>query len=326
VPRSGQVRFPVLAIKYSSNVIWSDARIAPCGGDGQAHLVFRGMSCACVQASDAGYFVAGGFVEACAVGSQLKADFQLTIETILRYLEYNMSFKTFLIFCDSAPYTFYDELYEKDNFVETMRKSIIDGSKKYLSHLCSSLFKFLKQLSYHYQGLQNFDMEALEDLFPENPISQKTIFLETLNKPEVLESIFSATREEELLLNISTKSFRKYKFQQIENLSDNVINNSDKTPDWILSDENIKTIVSNLSDFGVAERKLSAVRSLLKDYISDENPLRFANHRYPTRSKDGGALLGSYFGQASTTVTGNKGSRKRAISDEEISSSSSKQI
>jgi hypothetical protein len=83
--------------------------------------------------------------------------------------------------------------------------------------------------------------------------------------------------------------------------------------------------VSKLSDFGVAERKLSVVRSLLKDYISDENSLLFVNHRYPTRSKDGGAPLVSYFGQASTTVTGNKGSRKRAISDGEISSSS-KQI
>ena len=109
-----------------------------------------------------------------------------------------MSFKTFLyelynVSCPSR-HVFCDELYEKDNSVKTMRKSIIDGSKKYLSHLCSSLFKFLKQLSYHYQGRQNFDMEALEDLFPEVPMSQKTIFLETLNKPEVLKSIFSVTR------------------------------------------------------------------------------------------------------------------------------------
>ena len=60
-----------LAIKYSSyNVLWCDAHIAPCGGDGQAYLVFRSMSCACVQAGDAGYYcAAGGFVEACAVGS-----------------------------------------------------------------------------------------------------------------------------------------------------------------------------------------------------------------------------------------------------------------
>ena len=97
--------------------------------------------------------------------------------------------------------------------------------------------------------------------------------METLNKPEVLKSIFSVTREEELLLNISNKSFRNYKYQLIENISDNVIKNSDKTPDWILSNENIKTIVSKLSDFGVAERKLSAVRSVLRDYISDKNPL-----------------------------------------------------
>ena len=52
-----------LAIKYFSYVLWCDARIAPCGGDGKAHLVFRGMSCACVRASDAGYCAAGGFVE-----------------------------------------------------------------------------------------------------------------------------------------------------------------------------------------------------------------------------------------------------------------------
>ncbi len=104
------------------------------------------------------------------------------------------------------------------------------------------------------------DMDALEDLFPEVPIiGHKTIFLETLNKPEVLKSIFSVTREEELLLNISNKSFKNFKFQLIENISDNVIKNSDKTPDWILSNENIKTIVSNLSDFGVAEKKFSAV-------------------------------------------------------------------
>ena len=201
-----------------------------------------------------------------------------------------------------------------------MRKSIIDGSKKYVSNLCSSMFKFLKQLSYHYQGQENFNMDALEDLFPEVPISHKTIFLETLNKPEVLKSIFSVTREEELLLNIFNKSFKNYKFQLIDNISDNVIKNSDKTPDWILSDKNIKTIVSNLSDFGVAERKLSAVRSLLRNYISDENPLRFANHRYPTRSKDKDDAPPhvSYFGQASTSVSGNKGSRKRTISDEEV--------
>ena len=233
-----------------------------------------------------------------------------------------MSFKTFFIFCESAPYTFYNELYEKDNTVQPKRKSIIDGSKKYLSNLCSSMFKFLKQLSYHYQGQENFNLDALEDLFPEIPISNKTLFLETLNKPEVLKSIFSVTREEELLLNISNKSFRNYKYQLIENISDNVIKNIDKTPEWILSNENIKTIVSNLSDFGVAERKISAVRSLLRDYISDENHLPYANHRYQTRSKDGGAPFVSYFGQASTSVTANKGSRKRAISDEIISSSS----
>ncbi len=80
--------------------------------------------------------------------------------------------------------------------------------------------------------------------------------------------------------------------------------------------------MSNLSDFGVAERKISAVRSLLKDYISDQNHLPYANHRYPTRSKDKNAPFVSYSGQASATVTGNKGSRKRAISEEEISSSS----
>ncbi len=99
-----------------------------------------------------------------------------------------------------------------------------------------------------------------------------------------------------------------------------MIKNSDKTPDWILSNENIKTIVSNLSDFVVAERKLSSVRSLLRDYISDENPLPYADHRYhPTRSKvkDPKDHV-SYFGQASTSVTGNKGSRKRTISDEQI--------
>ena len=111
-----------------------------------------------------------------------------------------------------------------------MRKSNIDGSKKYLNHLCSSMFKFLKkQLSYHYQVRENFDMNALKDLFPEVPMSQKTIFLETLNKPEVLESIFSVTRKEELLVNISTKSFKRYKNQLIENISDNVIKNNDKT-------------------------------------------------------------------------------------------------
>ena len=60
----------------------------------------------------------------------------------------------------------------------------------------------------------------------------------------------------------------------------------------------------------------------MKDYISDENHLPYANHRYPTRSKDKDAPYVSYSGQASATVTGNKGSRKRAISDEEISSSS----
>ena len=41
-----------LAIKNSSYILWCDARIVPCGGNGQAHLVFRGTSRACVQAAD----------------------------------------------------------------------------------------------------------------------------------------------------------------------------------------------------------------------------------------------------------------------------------
>ena len=57
-----------LAVKYSSDVFWCDTRVVPCGGDGQAHLVLRGVSCACVQAVDACYGTAGGFMEARAVG------------------------------------------------------------------------------------------------------------------------------------------------------------------------------------------------------------------------------------------------------------------
>ena len=57
-----------LAVKYSSDVVWCDTRVLPSGGDGQAHLVLRGVSCACVQAGDACYGTTRGFVEACAVG------------------------------------------------------------------------------------------------------------------------------------------------------------------------------------------------------------------------------------------------------------------
>ena len=69
VPLSQDTDEARLAIKYSSYVLWCDTRILRCGSDGQAHLVFRGMSCACVQTGDAGYCAAGGFVEACAIGS-----------------------------------------------------------------------------------------------------------------------------------------------------------------------------------------------------------------------------------------------------------------
>jgi len=251
-----------------------------------------------------------------------KEDFQLTIETILRYLQYNMSFKSFFIVCESAPYTHYDALYKIDKSVKENRESIISGSKRYLNNLCHSMFKFLKQLSSHYQLRANFDMDALEDLFPEVPISDKSIFLETLNKPEVLNSIFSISREEELLLNISKLSFKNYKHQLIDKISDNVIENSDKSPDWILSNDNIRTILSNLTDFNVSDRKITDVRRLVKNYISVENPLQNAKHSYHTRSKEVGAPRVSYFGQALKTEPGNKGSRKRAISNEEISSTS----
>ncbi len=57
-----------LAVKTSSDVFWCDTRVVPCGSDGQAHLVLRGVSCACMQAVDACYGIAGGFMEARAVG------------------------------------------------------------------------------------------------------------------------------------------------------------------------------------------------------------------------------------------------------------------
>ena len=37
-----------MSVKDSSYVLWCDARISPCGSDGQAYLVFGGMSCAYV--------------------------------------------------------------------------------------------------------------------------------------------------------------------------------------------------------------------------------------------------------------------------------------
>ena len=67
VPLSQDADEARLAIKYSSYVLWCDARISPCGSDGQTHLVFGGMFCACLQAGDAGDCAARGFVEAYAV-------------------------------------------------------------------------------------------------------------------------------------------------------------------------------------------------------------------------------------------------------------------
>ena len=118
-----------------------------------------------------------------------KEDYELTIETILWCLENNVSFETFSIYCESASCTFYNELLSIDQSVKEHRATIIKESKNYLNNLCSSVFKFLKQLSHHYQLRENFDMDALEEWFPEVPLKQKSIFLETLNKPEVLSSI-----------------------------------------------------------------------------------------------------------------------------------------
>ena len=73
VPLSQDADETGLSVKYSSYVLWCDARVMPRGGDGQAHLVFGGMSCACVEADDAGDCAAGGFVEACAVVGSSRA-------------------------------------------------------------------------------------------------------------------------------------------------------------------------------------------------------------------------------------------------------------
>ena len=48
VPLSQDTDEAGLSVKDSSYVLWCDARISPCGSDGQAYLVFGGMSCAYV--------------------------------------------------------------------------------------------------------------------------------------------------------------------------------------------------------------------------------------------------------------------------------------
>jgi hypothetical protein len=249
-------------------------------------------------------------------------DFQLSIETVLRYIEYNQPFKTFFIICESAPYTYYDRLFAIDPSVKSLRPAIIEGSKKYLKHLCLNMFNFLKQLNV-YRECDRLDMEILEGLFTEVSVTEKSKFLDTLNKPAVLKSIFSVTREEELLVNISKNSFRNYKFQLIEAISDNVLKNSGKAKDWFASDENIKAILSNIGDFGVTAAKVNSVKSAIKDYVSEENLLPFSDHRYNTRSKEGTAPLVSYFGQDSS-VPENKGKRKRG--DEDVSDEGNKRL
>ena len=237
-------------------------------------------------------------------------DFQLTIETVFRYIEYKLPFQTFFIICESAPYTFYNQLLEKDISVKQNRTVLIEGAKKYLNQLCLSMFKFLKQLNYNRQ-CQNLEINILEGLFPEVSVREKESFLETLNRPAILRTIFSATREEELLVNISAKTFKSFKFSLIREITDNVIEHSDKGKDWIVSDNNIQTILSNCEDFELTPAKVKSIRKALKEFISDENPLQ---HRYPTRSKDEGTSIVSYFGQDSTAATGK---RKRSLSKDD---------
>jgi len=151
-------------------------------------------------------------------------EFKLTLETILRYSQFNQPFKAFFLLCESSPYLFFERLVLERPELKSYRSGIIDDAKKSLFRMCSDLFKVLKNL-YRIRLENNCNeltVDILDTIFEYVPAQDKNSLAKLLNQPLVLKKIETLTREDELLIALTEITFNSYKFRLIHSITQNI--------------------------------------------------------------------------------------------------------
>jgi hypothetical protein len=150
--------------------------------------------------------------------------------------------------------------------------------------MCSALFQVLKNI--YKIRLENdsnhHTIDILDTVFECVPSEDKETVAKLLNQQHVLKKIENVTREDELLIALSVKTFNTYKYKLIESISENIVSKPQKTRQDILSDKNIQQILINANDFSeIKQGKVRAIQKIVANYL--DNPLP-SEHDHNLRS------------------------------------------
>eukprot|EP01036_Dinobryon_divergens_P031999 gene31999-41498_t len=172
---------------------------------------------------------------------QLKQkEFQVSMELIFRYVTYQQHFSKFFIMCESFPVAFSEGLLEQESVINSKsRTALIKASEDYLCRLASNLIEFFKQFLQLEAEMDSSDL--VRKIFPSVMDSQKEKYCAIMDDPSVRKMIHLVSREDQLFVDLCSKSdFKTSRHYLLDNLVERFCNSDIET---LGSDESKEYII-----------------------------------------------------------------------------------
>ncbi len=253
---------------------------------------------------------------------QLKQkEFQVSIELIFRYVSYQQNFSKFFIMCESFPVAFSEGLLvnEKDSVQSTKtRAALIKASEDYLCRLASNLMEFFKQFLLLESTMTSSDLVG--KIFPTVTDSQKEKYCAVLDDPSVRRMIHKVSREDQLFIELSSKSnFNSSRHYLFDKLVSKFCNSDIETLRLDESKEYIISIMRNikLHKSMASEDNIKKITRLVEKYVCKENPLDYRTDVLNHRQLRSSISSVDYSGMESSSSSSNKKQSARSSSDAE---------
>ena len=209
---------------------------------------------------------------------QLKQkEFQVSIELIFRYVTYKQHFSKFFIMCESFPVAFSEGLLEQESVISAKsRTALIKASEDYLCRLASNLMEFFKQFLQLEADMDSSDL--VRKIFPSVMDSQKEKYCAILDDPAVRKMIHLVSREDQLFIDLCSKSdFKTSRHYLLDNLVERFCNSDIET---LRSDESKEYIISIMQNIKLHKGltttdNITKITRMLEKYVDKNNPFDY---------------------------------------------------
>jgi len=183
----------------------------------------------------------------------LEKRFELSMEMIKLYAQYDQAYMKFFLLCESTPYIFLTEKIEEDPGFKSVQGQILKDAQKYVLNMAKDMIgfcsEFLKQSPSNHSNQYRIQM-ALEKFYPGVKESLRTAIIPDLSAQNVIDAINKVTKADEMFIKFSDAPFLKnYRNSLVLKLSEECKNMTEEMFESTEFPDAIRTILSNIDNY-----------------------------------------------------------------------------